>query len=95
MAKETDTRRSIKSKNTSSPQSDQLCGILEVQPPCTCYYPDYPNVPQFELDTDEITNNASSLNGTGPESCEDLRSNGYNLAGFYMVRFKPKRVKAV
>ena len=95
MGKETDTMRSIKSKNTSSPQSEQLCGILEVQPPCTCYYPDNQNVPQFELDTDEITNNASSLNGTGPESCEDLRSNGYNLAGFYMVRFKPKRVKAV
>lgn len=87
--------RSITSKNVSSPQSEQLCATLEVQLPCTCYYPDYPNGTQFELDTDEITNNASSIDGTGPENCEDLRSNGYNLAGFYIVRFKPKRVKAV
>lgn len=81
-------------KNASEPQSTPLCTGFGVQP-CTCYYPDHPNVPLFQLDTDVITRNASNVNGTGPETCEDLQVLNYNLPGFHMVRFKPNRVKTI
>jgi len=71
-----------------------MCGGFGAQP-CTCYYPDHPNVTLFEIDTSEITINATRVNGTGPENCEDLQSIGNSLAGFYLVRFKPKKVKAI
>ncbi len=64
-----------------------MCGVFGAQP-CTCYYPDHPNVTLFEIDTSEITINATRVNGTGPENCEDLQSIGHSLAGFYLVRFK-------
>jgi len=63
--------------------------------PCTCYYPDHPNVAIFQLGTDETTANASGINGTGPGNCEDLERLGYSLEGFYMVRFNSKRVKTI
>ena len=87
-------KHSLPTKIVSAPQRKQLCGDFEHQP-CTCYYPDHPNVTRFELDTDEITQNAANFNGTGPASCEDLKKIGYQLAGFYLVRFKPKRVKVI
>ncbi len=87
------TRNARTITSIRSPQLKQLCGGFGTQP-CTCYYPDHPNVILFELDTDETTKSASNLNGTGPASCEDLRAMGYKLSGFYFVRFKPKRVKA-
>jgi len=49
----------------------------------------------FELDTDEAIKNASNLNGAGPATCEDLQSMNHKLPGFYMVRFKPNRVKPI
>jgi len=76
-------------------QRPQLCALGFGTQPCTCYYPDHPNVTLFQLDTDEITKNATSVNGTGPENCEDLQFMRYSLAGYYMVRFKPNRVKAI
>ncbi len=87
--------RSLKSSFVSIKQSEQLCGGFEIQPPCTCYHPDHPDVTKFELDTDETTQNASSLNGTGPASCKDLQFIGYRLSGFYLVRFKPNIIKAI
>ena len=87
--------RSLKSSYVSIKQSEQLCGGFEIQPPCTCYHPDHPDVTKFELDTDETTQNTSSLNGTGPASCEDLKFIGYNLSGFYLVRFKPNIIQAI
>ena len=81
-------------KKISAPQFKQMCGDFGIQP-CTCYYPDHQDVVRFELNTDEITKNASYLNGTGPSSCKDLQSIGHNLAGFYMVRFKPNRTEAI
>ena len=86
--------RSVSSKNASAPDVNQLCRGFEDQP-CTCYYPDHPNVTLFEVDSDDTTQNASSVNGTGPASCEDLQSSGFKTAGFYVVRFKPKRVKVL
>jgi len=62
---------------------------------CTCYYPDHINVTVFELSTDEITRNASGVNGTGPSNCQDLQRFGYSLIGFYMVRFNTKRIKSI
>jgi len=63
--------------------------------PCTCYYPDHPNVTIFELGTDATTQHASGINGTGPGNCIDLQELGYTLMGFYMVRFNSKRVKTI
>jgi len=60
--------------------------------PCTCYYPDHPDVAQFELSTDDVTRNASGKNGTGPKTCEDLRLNGHVFDGFYMVTLDTRRV---
>ena len=71
---------------TSAPRkSKQLCGGFGTQP-CTCYYPDHTNVMIFELDTDEVTKNASNLNGAGPATCEDLQYMDHKLPGFYMVQ---------
>ncbi len=86
--------REITSSNEKARQSKHMCGSFGAQP-CTCSYPDHPNVTQFELNADEITKNASSLNDTGPVNCDDLKSMGYKLPGFHLVRFKPKRVKAI
>jgi len=64
--------------------------------PCTCYYPDHPNVPIFELGTDEITKNATIINGTGPSNCQDLQKLGYSLKGFHIiVLFNSKRIKTI
>ena len=82
---------------TSSDFDDQFetfCRDAESQP-CTCYYPDHPDVIQFELGADQITKNACSVNGTEPSNCEDLQSIGHHLMGFYMVGFNPKRVKVI
>jgi len=86
--------RSTSLKNTPSPQLKQICGGFGIQP-CTCYYPDHPDVVLFELNIDETTKNASKVNGTGPSSCEDLQSMGHNLRGFYLVRFKANRTEAI
>lgn len=75
-------------------QFEQFCSSDGSQP-CTCYYPDHKSVPQFELSPDKFTQKASGVNGTGPANCQDLRNVGYSLTGFYMVRFKPKRIKAI
>ena len=75
-------------------QFEILCRDAGSQP-CTCYYPDHPNITQFEFSSDEITNNASKINGTGPNNCEDLKSFGHVLNGFYMVHFNPKRVRII
>ena len=63
--------------------------------PCTCFYPDHPSIPKFELGTDEFSKNVFGLNGTGPETCHDLKALGYTFEGFYMVRFNSNRVKAI
>jgi len=73
-------------------QFDNYCTEMQ---PCTCYYPDHPNVTIFELGTDLATQRASGINGTGPGNCEDLQDSGYSLKGFYMVRFNLKRVKTI
>lgn len=73
-------------------QYDQLCRRFGRQP-CTCYYPDHPNVAIFESSSDEIT--SSKMNGTGPSNCTDLQSIGFNLRGFYMVRLNNKRIKTI
>ena len=74
-------------------QYEQICRASGNQP-CTCYYPDHPDVVQFQLGVDEITTNATKVNGTGPSSCEDLKKLGHFLNGFYMIHFNTKRVKA-
>jgi len=76
-------------------QFEVFCKKVGSQP-CTCYYPDHPNVTDFELSTDEITRKMSGGNGTGPSNCTDLGNIGYSLTGFYMVRFNSsKRLKAI
>jgi len=90
------TRSITNSTQLRKSQFEQLCtsGFAGTQP-CTCYYPDHPNVPIFQLDTDEITTRASSINGSGPSNCEELKNKGYSLNGFYLARFNTKRVKAI
>ena len=73
-------------------QFEQLCGSFGRQP-CTCYYPDHPDVAIFELSSDEIT--LSKANGNGPSNCTDLQAIGYSLKGFYMVRFNKKRIQTI
>jgi len=80
-------------KNTSS-TCLPLCNVVGSQP-CSCYYSKFPNVLQFELSNDELTRQATMTNGTGPESCEELKKIGYTLDGFHVVRFKTNIVKAV
>jgi len=75
-------------------QFDQFYRDVGSQP-CTCYYPDHKSVPQFELSNGSFTGKASGVNGTCPGNCQDLRDLGYNLSGFYMVRFKRKRIKPI
>jgi len=80
-------------KNTSS-RILPHCNAVGSQP-CSCYYSSFPNVLQFELSNDEFTRQATSTNGTGPESCEELKNIGYTFDGFYMVRFKTNIVKTI
>jgi len=82
-----------KTKNTSSTPLPH-CNAVGSQP-CSCYYSKVPNVLQFELSNDELTRQATMKNGTGPESCEELKNIGYTLDGFHMVRFKTNMVIAV
>ena len=63
--------------------------------PCSCFYSTFPNLLQFELSNDELTRQATSSNGTGPASCEELKNFGFTLDGFYMVRFKANIVKTI
>lgn len=49
----------------------------------------------FELSTDDVTINASKINGTGPSNCLDLQGIEYFLEGFYVVRFNEERIKTV
>jgi len=77
-----------------SSQFERYCSGAGSQP-CTCYYPDFPNITQFELSIDDATKNASGINGTGPGTCNDLRAIGHSLTGFYLVRFNSKRPKAI
>ena len=78
-------------------QFEQLCTGGFGKQPCTCNYPDHPNVPIFQLGTDEITTRASNItNGSsGPSNCKELQNKGYSLEGFYLARFNTKRVKAI
>lgn len=51
--------RAKSNENTSLDQQfAQLCSRFGSQP-CTCYYPDNPKVPNFELGADKITEKAS------------------------------------
>jgi len=84
--------RSVSSNDVLQSQFDQDCRGYQ---PCTCYYPDHPNVTIFELGTDQTTINATAINGTGPGNCEDLKQLGYSLEGFHMVRFNSKTVKII
>ncbi len=87
--------RATSNENTSLDQQyAQACSRFGSQP-CTCYYPDNPKVQKFELSADEVTEKASVVNGSGPQSCQDLKNGGYNLNGFYMVRFNSKRANTV
>jgi len=56
-------------------------------------------IQQLELSSDEITRNASRVNGTGPTSFKDLESIGYTviytLNGFYVVKFNDRIMKIV
>ena len=62
---------------------------------CSCYQSKNANILQFELSNDEVTRQASSNNGAGPKSCEDLKDLGYTFDGFYMVKFKTNIIKTV
>ena len=62
---------------------------------CSCYYSKFPNILQFELSNGEVTRQASRDNGTGPQSCDELKKIGYTFDGFYMVRFKTNIIKTV
>jgi len=75
-------------------QFGQLCGGFGRQP-CTCYYPDHPDVTIFEISSDEITTKASKINGTGASNCTDLKNIGYSLKGFYTVRLNGKRINII
>jgi len=88
------TRSTTNNSTTLAEQFAQVCVNVSSQP-CTCYYPDHPSVPQFELGTDELTQIASAVNGTGPSSCQDLKALGATLEGFHMIRLNQKRVKAI
>jgi len=63
--------------------------------PCSCFYPNVRDVPQFELSSDDITRSALKANGAGPTSCKDLEKLGHRLNGFYMVRFKERVIKII
>ena len=73
-------------------QFEQHCKPYQ---PCTCFYPDHPDITIFELGNDITTINAADINGFGPGNCDDLQRLGYSLEGFYMVRFNSKRVKTI
>jgi len=88
--------RSLKTKLSLSEMDQQFEQFCRVSLPCTCYYPDHADVVQFELSTDDITQNVTSKNGNGPASCQDLEHIGYNLDGLYLVRYgAANRVKTV
>ena len=89
-----ETRSITDTANSLKPQFKQTCSGFPRQP-CSCYYPDHPKVPIFELSSDKITANASGVNGTGPSDCLDLKNMGNSLKGFYMVRFTNKRIKSI
>ena len=93
------TKRLVSQNNTSTTKNTSstllpYCNVVGSQP-CSCYYSNVPNVLQFELSNDDLTRQATMANGTGPESCEELKNIGYTLDGFHMVRFKTNVVKAV
>ena len=90
-------RSEVASKSsTSSNQFQQHCINFGSQP-CTCFYPDHPDVIRFEIGNDELTKNASRIgNGTGPANCTDLQAIGHTLRGFYLVRLNnTKRVSPI
>jgi len=86
--------RNARSATKPAPKSqfEQLCGTFGRQP-CTCYYPDHPDVTIFELSSDEIT--LSKINATGPSNCADIQAVGNSLKGFYMVRLNNKRIQTI
>jgi len=59
------------------------------------HYSNFPDILQFQLSNDEGTRAASSENGIGPQNCEELKSIGHTLDGFYLVRFKNNIIKTV
>jgi len=77
-----------------SARSLPYCNVVGSQP-CSCHYSKFSDIMQFELSNDEVTRSASSENGTGPQSCEELETIGYTFNGFYMVRFKSSIIKTV
>jgi len=88
------TRSIVCNSTALDEQFERFCSSVGSQP-CTCYYPDHKSIPQFELGNDELTKNASGLNGTGPGNCQDLKDLGYKLEGLYLVRFNSKRIKTI
>jgi len=88
------TRSKLYNSTVLAEQFEQFCSSAGSQP-CTCYYPDHPSVPKYELSMDQNTQNASGLNGTGPGTCQDLQALGHTLKGFYMIRFNSKRAKTM
>lgn len=59
------------------------------------HYSNFPDILQFQLSNDEGTRAASSENGIGPQNCEELKSIGHTLDGFYLVRFKTNIIQTV
>lgn len=99
---ENDANNKVKSKrevvkpgiNNSPRKVPPFCNGVGSQP-CSCYSKNDPNVPQFELSTDEVTRNAVSKNGKSPANCENLKSLGHTLNGFYLVCLDSKMIKFV
>jgi len=94
------TKRLASPNNTSTTKNTSTMAILPYcdavgSQPCSCFYSTFPNLLQFELSNDELTRQATSANGTGPGSCEELKNIGYTLDGFYMVRFKTNIIKSI
>ena len=88
------TKRLASKKNeTASPKNiTRVCKGIGSQP-CSCYYPNFPEVLQFELSNDEITRRAIHENGTVPSTCEDLKKIGHMLNGFYFLRLNTRTIK--
>jgi len=62
----------------------KFCGGVVGQQ-CTFFYSDHPDTPQFVAKSSNIE----------PTSCEDLKSIGHLMNGYYLVRFNGMKVKTV
>ena len=88
------SKRSTSKMNGTTPSKNTLTVCKGVgSQPCSCYFSNFRDILQFEMSDDEITRSAMQGNGTGPETCEELKEIGYKLDGFYMLRFNSTLIK--